>query len=613
MFRYVALLPESQNETQQRLAELIDRDICSAPDWHRCFHGPGLHVYCADIEPKVRESYSLARDAGVVLGTVFRRATSDNESEPVSVFDSTETELIVRTGGRALVERYWGKYVAFIVDPSSNVRRVMKDPTGNLPCYGAIVDGLGVFFSCAADCIEFQIGDFSVDWSYVAARITGRGVDAGTTGLSNVAEIYGGECIELRGSSRTSRFYWNPIDYSKGEALEDPQAAAQVLNATVKSCVRSWASKHCSVVHRLSGGLDSAIVLGCLRDAQPAPQLTCITSFLPNGKVDKRRWAALAAKQAQCAHVVHARDPQTDFTAMLSIVQSCKPEAIFPRIETGGFERRVAKSIHATAVFSGDGGDGLFGRNSIPYALRDYVIRRGLNRNAFGIAVELALREGKTVWHVLSDALSNAVFRHELPQERALTATARQLIKRDLLTARLERPSHPHPWFAAANPTPWDVVHQVPMLLRQAWFYDPFTSPRSDYAEPIFPLLSQPVVELCLRIPIYVHFLDGRDRGLARLAFSREVPSQILGRYWKDRAPGYFEEMIRCNLSFVREFLFDGQLVQRGLLEKRQLDSALSDSPTKSGSYASELLDYLTVEAWLHSWSRHSRRAAAAA
>lgn len=114
------------------------------------------------------------------------------------------------------------------------------------------------------------------------------------------------------------------------------------------------------------------------------------------------------------------------------------------------------------------------------------------------------------------------------------------------------------------------------------------------------------MVELCLRIPSYVHFHRGVERGLARRAFSREVPVAILRRRWKDRAPGVFDRILATHRAFVREFLLEGVLVSEGLLSKPALDAALGTDPGPRAAHSAvtaiEILTHLDTEAWLQHW-----------
>jgi len=120
--------------------------------------------------------------------------------------------------------------------------------------------------------------------------------------------------------------------------------------------------------------------------------------------------------------------------------------------------------------------------------------------------------------------------------------------------------------------------------------------------DPVFPLLSQPLVELCMRIPSYVHFDQGRDRGLARRAFTNDVPTQLLERTWKDRVQGFPEEILRANIADLRPMLLDGILAKRGYLDRPILESTLSGNAFEVAASVGEILDHVMVEAWLQSW-----------
>jgi asparagine synthase (glutamine-hydrolysing) len=138
-----------------------------------------------------------------------------------------------------------------------------------------------------------------------------------------------------------------------------------------------------------------------------------------------------------------------------------------------------------------------------------------------------------------------------------------------------------------------------------------FRSMSEPCPERVMPLVSQPAVELFLRIPIYVHFKDGRNRGLGRYAFRNEVPPQILRRTWKDRGPGFFETIVHRNLTFLKDILLDGWLVKQKLLERAVLLEVLSGKAGGRKFYAEELLYYADIESWAHSWSSGADQAAA--
>jgi asparagine synthase (glutamine-hydrolysing) len=135
----------------------------------------------------------------------------------------------------------------------------------------------------------------------------------------------------------------------------------------------------------------------------------------------------------------------------------------------------------------------------------------------------------------------------------------------------------------------------IPFLFR-----DPL--PIAGDPENVNPLVSQPIIEMCLKIPTYFHANGDRDRALARRAFSQNLPHDVLCRTWKGGVEGHAKAMLMHNLGFFRELLLDGLLVKRGILDRSRLEIALSGRPTKSDAFNTEVFDYVGIEAWLQAW-----------
>jgi asparagine synthase (glutamine-hydrolysing) len=178
-----------------------------------------------------------------------------------------------------------------------------------------------------------------------------------------------------------------------------------------------------------------------------------------------------------------------------------------------------------------------------------------------------------------------------------------RLVNAQLLDTVAIPESYPHPWFSHLGHVPWDVIRRLGVLVSTPEFYN-VTDAAQPEPEIVSPLYAQPAVELFLRIPIHVHAEGGRDRGLARRAFAREVPEPILRRLWKDRAPGFHSELLLRNLPLVRELFLDGVLVREGLLDRATVEATLADGPSKTEVLPVEIYRHLDVEIWARYWLR---------
>jgi asparagine synthase (glutamine-hydrolysing) len=135
---------------------------------------------------------------------------------------------------------------------------------------------------------------------------------------------------------------------------------------------------------------------------------------------------------------------------------------------------------------------------------------------------------------------------------------------------------------------------------------------REREAPSIHPLISQPVVELCLRIPTYVLLNGGVSRGLAREAFKDILPKEVYGRVSKGTGSTAQQQFISHNMPLIRERLLDGILVREGILDKRKLESFLVPDQKFLTVLPSQVSDYVVVEGWLSGWTNHLRQQQAA-
>jgi asparagine synthase (glutamine-hydrolysing) len=600
MLTFIAFIWDEENSQQLLAAETFTRDMSLKPfPWHQVLAAQGLAVFCADDAHRFNVPCLLANDGGVVLGTLFAR---DNLNSPrrVRSLNEHESARILKSRGRDLINSYWGQYVAFLVDPCTGRVLVLKDPTGRLPCFAATSRGIMVLFSSVSTCLQLGIGNFRLDHQYLRQRVaTGAGIGQ-ETGLLGVSEFYGGMCMEFCKGRISSSFYW-PSTNDLETVHDDVVLLAEEIRSTTLACTRAWASGYDNVLLRLSGGFDSSVVLAALRGVEARKRVTCITYYEAKGRSDERPWARLAVRNTACQLYEHVRDAHLDLRALLNMSAFPKPPPDLSFLETRDIERKLAENLGVTAVFSGDGGDCIFGSYSARFAVRDFVRRYGLSSGLFRLASQLALHQDVVVWRVLADGISHGFLKPANPDVGRLHE-ARQLVCDDVFDAGVATLHlHRHPWFTVDRVTE-GAAAMLSCLMNRDSFYDPLSGPLDTGSELVTPLLSQPLVELCLRVPSFVLF-DGRDRGLVRRAFVKEVPPEILARSWKDRVQGFPEQVFNHNHEFLRELLLDGVLVREHLLDRRRVERSLSARLGQNDVHVGELLDHAMTEAWARCWT----------
>lgn len=409
------------------------------------------------------------------------------------------------------------------------------------------------------------------------------------------------------GQRRSRQFYWTPLQFARPElAIDSAPEAMQALHATLRSAIGTLSRRHDSVLMRCSGGLDSSIVSGCLQETKKADlRIRSYMYFVPGGKSDERYWARLAAEHSGYDVEEVPLEPwntRLDSPAHMQPTVGPVWSALAYRVRNP-IELKLYRQEPYTAVFNGDGGDFILGRKSMPHAIDDFLRLKGLSKGLITVASRVALRTGTLTWSVLGSAIWRRM------RGNAMKDNYEKLLTRPALAADpfkgvcLGFARHPHPWFSECEEVPWDVIHRVGNLLAPPEIYNPFAEP-GDLAPYIAqPMYSQPMVELCLRIPAYIHFYEGRDRGLARAAFKTEIPEQIRRRQWKDQVPGGMETLVRLNRAYLREVLLEGTLCNEGFLDRTAVQNALSDRFSTTQFYVDEVINYLHLESWLRNFA----------
>lgn len=113
------------------------------------------------------------------------------------------------------------------------------------------------------------------------------------------------------------------------------------------------------------------------------------------------------------------------------------------------------------------------------------------------------------------------------------------------------------------------------------------------------PLLSQPVVEACLRVPTWMWIAEGRNRSVARAAFADVLPSVILNRRSKGSYLGFFAAVYKRGRMQMLDLLATGHLRARGLLDIKAIEYVVrNDLPPNESSFV-RIFDLCMVENWL--------------
>jgi asparagine synthase (glutamine-hydrolysing) len=571
-----------QTRAARALAERLAEGATSLIDWRGLVL---LHHGAAPIE-------MLPHGMGFVFGERFGR--EPDPSPPCeSCIDPTPTWIAER----------WGAYVAVLIDRGFDIVRVLRDPSGARSCFISEIDGVRVFFSDAEDFLRL-VPETRADLGFIRAFLRYPPHVGRQTGLEGVEELAPGECAIYPRQGWRIEAAWTPRGFARANKPLDWRDGKEALRSVADATVKAWGRPHQRIALRLSGGFDSSVMLGLLRRNTEA-EITCVTEYWEGAPEGDERDHARAVAAANEAELKELRfDPaRVNYALCLNAPLTAKPTLT---LLTLGNRDLTAfyDDLGASLVTSGQGGDHLFQRSRTPWIAAD-ALCDGVRPGALvEIALDTARLTGQPVWDVFAAMVIGAARPKPPVRPRSNVMGALKPAADDA-----EAPTD-HAWLAKLR---WEAparVLRIHQLLQALSYFDEGALPGGGVTHPL--LLSQPIVETCLRIPPYVMTAGGKERSLARAAFADVVSPDVARRVTKGETTRYFAAVLAANESWIRDVLCGGRLVQDGVVDADALERALACGWLQDGMAADGLYALIAAECWLRNLEAARERAVSA-
>jgi asparagine synthase (glutamine-hydrolysing) len=435
-----------------------------------------------------------------------------------------------------------------------------------------------------------------VNWDALTAHVVWGPPGGRETALEGISQILPGEVLELDNGDAT--LLWSAVDIARSPSADSAAEAAPLLRQVVQSCARCWAGCYDTILFRLSGGVDSSVLLSCLAPQSTRADVICVNYHSAGSDSDERHYARLTAARVGRDLIERQREADFRIDRVLKIARMPGPVPYIGWMNAKT-DARLASAHSAAAMFTGAGGDALFFEFPRWWPAADYLQLRGIDAGLAAAALDAARLGRVSVWRVIALALAERVRRD--PAARQDTGPM-ALLARGVPDKQMVRERFAHPCLRLAQALPIGKHAQAVALMHPLGYYDPFEQAAAP--EAVNPLLSQPLVELCLGLPTYVLTHGGRGRALARRAFAADLPAQVATRRSKGGMEEHIKQVLLSNLEFARGMLLEGELARRGLLDRAKVEEVLSGRPTALAGPISQIHALIGVEAWLSRWPR---------
>ena len=490
---------------------------------------------------------------------------------------------------QSFIDLYWGDYVAFVRPGGATSVDVIRAPSGRLHAFRAQRGALTLIASDIDVLIGLGAATGAIDWTFVAHHLAFPHLSGALTGLAGVDELFPGDATSFHAGGIERRLIWSPWRFADPSVqFSTIEAATDDLRATLIETIAALAAPYRAILLELSGGLDSSIVATCLRDV--AAKVTAVNMVTPGPEGDERRYARLVADRTSIFLATAMMSADIDLRRPGS---GRTPRPGIPAMLDGidGQLSRAATEKRSDAFFGGTGGDSVFCSLGSSSPAADALRAFGFGSRFIRTVAAVATIHDINLWSAAWLAIRFAKRPAHPPWPRTT---------RFLHADRLPPAPQFHPWLLEPIGALGGTRSHIRSIMAALAHLDDYG--RHAVAPSVFPLLAQPVIEACLRIPTWMWVEGGRDRAVARRAFAGDLPTEVINRRTKGAIDALCVEVFQKNRAALRPFLLDGHLAASGLIDCPQIEAYLTnDGPIRDDLFY-YLLPIVDTEVWLRGW-----------
>ena len=559
------------------------------------FQTEGLAVYAQ--EPTSKNTFPLQNYNGVILGRLFRKTDSLRNDAAISQLSEDEAQKIWESKGDYLTNAFWGSYVSVL--PRSETELMIGRDCSHLQlCYTTWCDDVFVAFSNMDTLPFLDAIRKDINWNYLAINAKYDVIPLIETGLKHVQQMPAGAYaqINLRTKEIEILRSWKPETFTSDQ-IEDFETAKRTLYDTVFSTLDAQSQEFKNISLSLSGGLDSSILLACLCKTRPTASIYAMHLHSQENDVSEEYYAQAMAD----AYNVEMEVEQANADENSEYLFSAPPPWPIPSATGDNNKQKIEmyekyiESNSIDGIFQGQGGDQIFFKRPELAPLFDYRKKHLFDSQYYKILLNTARLTGASVWKLR---------KLTPPHENRLSADqgpANVFLSRDISNGLAPVNVYKeHPWFQGSEPFSFGKYNQLKKftvfnVYAQHLVLNPLKTPM------LPPLICQPLMETTLRIPSHLLLAGGRNRGLAREAFKRELIPAVYNRELKGFITKHVSNTIIKSLKPVREFLLDGLLVKANFLNQDALETSLSEDRIKVDAVGALIVETMIKEKWARS------------
>ncbi|WP_438729387.1 asparagine synthase-related protein [Parasphingorhabdus sp. DH2-15] len=601
--RFVAFLADANEHTfrdkavMQQWTNTLGK---GSREWCKTYSTSKFHLWSICEECGDKNVQSGRSHAGLIdcemIGFAFRK--SDDEIDHPLCLAESEIAEIVASQGVWLFDNAWGQYLAFLNDEKSNKFLIIRDPTGSISCYYARIASMTIFFSDLPD-VAMLLPKLEVNDYFLRSTVADPRLEKNITGIQGIDEVLPAEVWDEKTRIRGRAIGWSPYNYLDNTSALTFEQSAHFLRKTVGKAVHTLASRYNHILLPI-GGLDSSMVLSCLKDAPNRPDIKLLTYTTDKRGGDETFYTKAVAESFGLDLDIRFLDSRkVDFDRVMSCNYQAKPERVFDFGDIAASPDRSHRYKAVDAVFTGVGGDRLLGQSSGMFPVMDFVRSNGLSSGFWETLLSTARGTQRPTLSVLKAAIAelrDKMCVDEFIQLASRGGAPQGLLSKSAMDEMLDL-ALVHPGLRSKKVLPKGKVVQS---MLNCYLPMPARHPLNFFGDlPHHHIFNcQPIVEACLQIPTWLFTHRGIGRGLARYAFRNDLPEIMLRRFTKGTPEQIYLEFLRREIDQIREAIISGKCWSLELFSDEWMDKFKNNTEIFS-IHNTQIFQILNLEAWV--------------
>ncbi len=538
---------------------------------------------------------SLADDCGMFMGKMF-----DSHDNKPAFFNTLDSQVIVNDPAIVL-KNWWGRYVGALYDKKNKQCTLIRDPQGLFSLFYIIKPDSVIFASEINILYDLLEEKPSIDLTYFAEYVVGENYASALTPFNEIRELLPGTGLTIHHNGTNSiKTLWD-LSACKGSYITHEKDFEEELLATLKSSTKAWVGESSGVCLELSGGLDSSAVMILLREVLSESKTIIGVNYIDSKTPSSNEIEHAKNVADTCNASLHYIDWQ-DASLLDPLPDSWRPDKPSTFLlfhQTSQQLSDLAAQYNCSEIMNGQGGDHVFLAPQPVECLADYWLDKGFTGITHPLN-ELSSANRMPWWELVSPMVKNILHYYGVRKKKPRTKI--ESTETPFFDSNFNYTYKKHAFYLEKNLKnfyPAKISH-VESLFHAVSFAD--RNQRIFGQTITHPLLSQPIIELALKIPTYQSFNNGFDRIFFRKAVSSIKNPQSLWRTVKGETTSSMAKSFAHHASIVHDILLNGRLSKEGFINKEWLNEQMAKIRHGNIENLWPITRLLTAQLWLNQW-----------